>query len=868
MAQRPWLVLKFGGTSVASSSRWECVISILKQRLQEGYRPVLVCSAISGVSNKLEQLTKNISKHNDVESVLETIEQKHLNLGRELGLEDTKAIIANEWEQLKRLAMGISLLRQSSPQVTAQIMSLGELMLSKMAHKWLQNQDLDIGFVDMRSHLKAVKQEGTSDCQHYLAAVCDHMPDKEFQQTLEATNHKAFITQGFIASDCKGDTVVLGRGGSDTSAAYIGTKLEAEQVEIWTDVPGMFTSDPREVPSAKLLLNLDYDEAQELATSGAKVLHPRCIDPLQSQGIKLRIGWTERPEFAGMSIAQEGAPSARVKAVIAKKDIHMISMDSLGMWHQVGFLADVFNCFRKHGLSIDLIATSQSNVTVTLDSISNVIEPQALEVLCDDLKQFCQPRLIGPVAAVSLVGKNIRSIIHEIGPALEAFEEKQIHLISQSASDLNFTFTVEEEDASRMVQKLHSLFFSETHDPEVFGPSWSDLFKKKDQDLDEKKAPWWKHESQQLLQIAEENSPCYVYHEPTLKAAASALDNKEVIARVNYAMKANSHPDILRLFYARGFGFDCVSLGEINYLLELFPQMDCSQILFTPNFAPINEYIEAFSLGCIVTLDNVDVAYAHPDVFKGKEVFLRVDPDVGKGHHKHVRTAGVQSKFGVSGSDIVGFKDFAQSIDLKVTGLHVHVGSGIRSPETWAENAVFLAELAKQFEHVKVLDLGGGLGVVEKPGQQALETEMVLASCQKVRKAYPDYELWLEPGRFLVAEAGIILSKVTQLKSKGDKNFVGVDVGMNSLLRPSLYGAYHEIVNLSKIDSELEMKADVVGPICETGDVVGYARSLPETREGDCMLVATAGAYGRVMASSYNQRQPAKEIYLSMPNGE
>ncbi|MFK7825095.1 MAG: bifunctional aspartate kinase/diaminopimelate decarboxylase [Oligoflexales bacterium] len=863
MVQRPWLVLKFGGTSVANSSRWETIARILKQRLQEGYRPILVCSAISGVSNQLEALTKNITKNSELDLVLDSIEQKHLNLAKQLGLKDFNGIIASEWDQLKRLAMGISLLRFSSPQVSAQILSLGELMLSKIAYKWLQSQDLNIGFVDIREHLKTLDQEGISDYQHYLSAVCDFRPDANFQKFLAEESHQAFITQGYIASDGQGETVVLGRGGSDTSAAYIGAKLTAEQVEIWTDVPGMFTSDPKEVPSAKLLLNLDYDEAQELATSGAKVLHPRCIDPLRKQSIKLRIGWTERPEFAGMSIAAVGSPSARVKAVIAKKDIHMISMDSLGMWHQVGFLANIFNCFRKHGLSIDLIATSQSNVTVTLDSIANVIESQTLDSLCEDLKKFCQPHLIGPVAAVSLVGKNIRSIIHEIGPALEAFEEKQIHLISQSASDLNFTFTVEEDDAARMVQKLHSLFFSETHDPEIFGSSWNDLFKKKDERQIDKYLHWWQADSNELLKIASENSPCYVYHEPTLISAAKSINSKEIFGRINYAMKANSHPDILRLFNNQGFGFDCVSLGEIEYLRKLFPEIDCTKILFTPNFAPIVEYKKAFELGCVVTLDNVNVAYAHPGIFRNKEIFLRIDPDVGKGHHKHVRTAGVQSKFGIASSDIPKFNDFSDSINLKVTGLHVHVGSGIRSPETWAENAVFLAEIAKRFEHVKVLDLGGGLGIVEKPGQQALDTEAVLSSCEKVKKAFPEYELWLEPGRFLVAEAGVILTKVTQIKSKGTKNFVGVDVGMNSILRPSLYGAYHEIVNLSQLDSELKMKADIVGPICETGDVIGHSRSLPETKEGDCLLVATAGAYGFVMASSYNKRQPAAEVYLS-----
>ena len=161
-----------------------------------------------------------------------------------------------------------------------------------------------------------------------------------------------------------------------------------------------------------------------------------------------------------------------------------------------------------------------------------------------------------------------------------------------------------------------------------------------------------------------------------------------------------------------------------------------------------------------------------------------------------------------------------------------------------------------------MLDLGGGLGVPEKPGQKELDMTGLDASIAEIREANPQFEFWLEPGRYIVAEAGVLLTSVTQTKGKGAVRYVGVNTGMNSLIRPALYGAYHEITNLSRFGEPAEHVVNVVGPICETGDKLGTDRLLPDCREGDVLLIANVGAYGHVMSSSYNQREPAKEITI------
>ena len=657
--------------------------------------------------------------------------------------------------------------------------------------------------------------------------------------------------------------MLLGRGGSDMSAAYIASKVGAKRLEIWTSVPGMFTANPSQIPSARMLLNLDYEEAQELASSGAKVLHPRCIEPVRNAQIPLHIRWTDDPKAPSTEIGLTTSSTPQVKAISTKKGIHVISMESMGMWQQVGYLADIFNVFKDHNLSVDLISTSESNVTVTLDASSNVIDDGMFELLLSDLSSFCRPRRFGPCASLSLVGKQIRSILHKLGPVLSAFEDKQIYLMSQAASDLNLTFTISEEEVEKLLKSLHELLFSNISGSKTFGKTWTELFSKGNSVLNSNtELPWWVERKDQLLDLHQNQGPLYVYSKGVIRNRIDNLKKLPAVTRINYAMKANPHKEVIKTVADEGLCFDCVSLNEMKHVLEAVPGIDANRLLFTPNFAPIEEYEEAFKLGAVVNLDSLHPLEHHPDVFKGKQIMVRLDPGVAKGHHKHVRTAGVQSKFGVDLGQLDKLIQLSKTYDVEITGLHAHVGSGIKSPETWAETAVRLASYAEKIPSVKILDVGGGFGIPEKPNEPALDMNAAAETFRKFAQAYPQFEIWLEPGRYIAAECGILLTSVTQLKQKGSKTYVGIDTGMNSLIRPSLYGAYHHIVNLTSYDEQFESTVDVVGPICESGDVLGHARMFPATKEGDTVLISTAGAYGHVMSSNYNLRQAAKELMI------
>jgi diaminopimelate decarboxylase/aspartate kinase len=316
------------------------------------------------------------------------------------------------------------------------------------------------------------------------------------------------------------------------------------------------------------------------------------------------------------------------------------------------------------------------------------------------------------------------------------------------------------------------------------------------------------------------------------------------------------------VLHQAGFGFECVSPGELDHIRHLFPDLPTERLLYTPNFAPKSDYLHGFSAGAMVTIDNLHPLKHWPKIFEGRSILLRIDPGKGRGHHAHVRTAGRQSKFGIAPEDLDAVRAAVASAGATVVALHAHAGSGILSPDAWAETAAFLASVAADMPTVTALDLGGGLGIAEKPGQRPLDLEQVNQSLLDFKAQHPHLKLWMEPGRYLVAHAGVLLAKVTQIKTKGDVKYVGVETGMNSLLRPALYGAYHPIHNLSRQGDTCTDRVHIVGPICETGDVLGHARHLPKTVEGDVMLIGNTGAYGRSMSSEYNLRAPAIELIL------
>lgn len=854
-----WIVLKFGGTSVATLGNWTNIAGVVSERAASGARVLIVHSAVSGITDRLERLL-DAAVGEAYEAELRAIEERHRGLAAELGVPLGEEV-GRHLAELREIAAGISLVREVSDRTRARVMAAGELMATRIGASFLKARGLPVAWVDARTMLRASARHSASEKASVLSAVCGFSPDAALSERLDALP-AVIVTQGFIASDDDGNTVLLGRGGSDTSAAYLAAKLRAQRLEIWTDVPGMFSANPRATPTARLLRALHYDEAQEIATSGAKVLHPRCILPARQQRIPLHVFATQAPHLEGTVLSAEGGEGgAQVKAVCTKKGITLISMESPGMWHQVGFLADAFQVFKQHGLSVDLVSTSETNVTVSLDPAANTLDNNQVTALVADLSHLCRVQVIGPCASVSLVGRNIRAILHQLGGAFEFFEEQKIHLVSQAANDLNFTFVVDENQGDRLVEQLHELLIRPVPGDRVLGPTWQQLFGAPAA-AGARVPPWWRTRRSDLLAALGEREAAYVYDLATVRAAARALRGLKSIDRVHYSMKANPHREILRTLRDEGIEFECVSRGEVEHLTATCPEVEPQRILYTPNFAPREEYAWALERGVRVTVDNTFALTAWPGLFHGREIFLRLDTGVGRGHHTHVRTAGTRSKFGVPIAELPAFERAARAAGARITGLEAHVGSGIFDVTSWEHTARLLAGAARSLPEVRVIDVGGGLGIPERPDQPGVDLGRLDTLLAAVRAEHPGLEVWLEPGRYLVAAAGVLLARVTQLKRKGGVRFVGVATGMNSLIRPALYGSYHEIANLTRIDEPATEPVNIVGPICESADVLGHDRLLPVTEAGDVLVIANAGAYGHVMSSHYNLRSPATELIL------
>lgn len=857
-----WIVLKFGGTSVSKRHRWDNIGRIAAERGAHA-RVLVVVSALSGVTNALQAIAGEAGAHapDAPDPRIEALVQRHREFCAELGL-DAEAVLGERIAALRALGTDP---RASTRALDwqAEVLGQGELLSSTLGAAYLRAQGLDFGWCDAREWLHAVALPNQNAWSKRLSVSCGVEAADGWRARFDAQPQRLLLTQGFIARHPEGGTAILGRGGSDTSAAYFGALLNARRVEIWTDVPGMFSANPREVPDARLLTRLDYAEAQEIATTGAKVLHPRSIGPCREARVPMAILDTERPDLPGTRIEGGALTVPGVKAISRRNGIVLVSMESIGMWQQVGFLADIFERFKRHGLSVDMIGSSETNVTVSLDPSENLVSTDVLAQLSADLAEVCRVKVIAPCAAITLVGRGMRSLLHKLSDIWAAFGHERVHLISQSSNDLNLTFVIDEADAEGMVAQLHAeLIDSEAMpvaDATVFGPSWREIAHGRPQ----RAAPWWQARREALLEVAAQGTPAYVYDLATVRARARALLDVATIDRRFYAIKANAHPAILRALYALGFGLECVSQGEIEHVFVSVEGLDPRRVLFTPSFAPRAEYEAAFARGATVTLDNVEALRRWPETFRGRDLWLRLDLGRGDGHHAKVVTGGIASKFGLP---LVAFDDFvseARRLDVRITGIHAHLGSGIDTTAHWREVYAELAGFADAVGTVDTIDIGGGLPIPYKPDAEPFDLQAWGDGLAGIKTAYPRYALAIEPGRFLVAEAGVLLAHVTQVVEKQGVHRVGLDAGMHSLLRPALYGAWHGIHNLSRADEPHDAPCDVVGPICESGDVLGTGRRLPAaTREGDVVLVADAGAYGRVMSNTYNLRALPREHAL------
>ena len=853
-----WIVLKFGGSSVSHRERWDTIGDLAAARAVDGRRVLVVVSALSGVTNELAAIAAGTA---DAGARVEALVERHRAFALELGL-DPDVVVGPRLDALRTL---VAEPRAASRPLEwqAELLAQGELLSSTLGAAYLRARGLGFAWCDARDWLQAVALPNQIDWSRRLSVSCRREVAGDWRARFDAQPGAMLLTQGFIARHEDGGTAILGRGGSDTSAAYFGALLGAERVEIWTDVPGMFSANPREVPDARLLARLDYAEAQEICTTGAKVLHPRAIKPCRDAGVPMAILDTARPELPGTRIDGEAATVPGVKAISRRDGVVLVSMETIGMWQQVGFLADIFECFRRHGLSVDLIGSSETNVTVSLDPSENLVSTDVLSRLSEDLARSCRLKVIAPCTAITLVGRGMRSLLHRLSDVWATFGRERVHLVSQSSNDLNLTFVIDEADAEGLLQELHDELIESgampVREPGVFGPRWREL----EGGLRQRPTPWWHARRDELLALAAQGTPRYAYDPGTVRARARQLAGVPAVDRRFYAIKANPHPELLRLLVDEGFGLECVSAGELAHVFSAVPGLDPQRVLFTPSFAPITEYAEAFARGVTVTLDNVEALQRWPEVFGDRALWLRIDLGRGDGHHAKVVTGGLASKFGLQVDRIEAFLAAARAIGVRVVGLHAHLGSGVDTPDHWREVCDELCGIADRIGSIDTIDIGGGLPIPYREDDEPFDIAAWSAGLDDVKAAHPGFRLAIEPGRFLVAESGVLLLTATQVVEKGGIHRVGTDAGMNALMRPTLYDAWHDVHNLSRPADAGTIPFDVVGPICESGDVLGQQRPLPrDTAPGDVLLVADAGAYGMAMANTYNLRALPEESVL------
>ncbi len=454
------IVMKFGGTSVGSADRFREVLTIVKKNWQEGNTPVVVLSAMSGVTNALINCAGQAAKRNLDQTLkqLTAIRQSHLLLSSDL-LAKSKpdqasldADLAPLFDQLEVLLRGVSYLGELSKRSLDAISGFGELLSSKAFAAFAQTQGLSAAWLDARQFLITDEHFGAAN-----PLWNDLVPKTQALFTPLLKENLCVITQGFIGATTSGVSTTLGRGGSDYSASIIAVAMNAREIQIWTDVDGMMTADPRLVPEAIALSDVSFQEASELAYFGAKVLHPLTIKPAVQRKIPVRILNTLKPNSGGTLITEvpKKLPSdLDICSIASKKGLTAIFINSPGMLMAYGFLAKVFEIFARFETPIDLIATSEVSTSLTIDCTDR------LDKITEALSELGDVQVVDDVAIVTVVGRQFRQKSGIAGQVFKALSDINIIMISGGASDINLSCVVSATDADLAVKLLHKNFFT------------------------------------------------------------------------------------------------------------------------------------------------------------------------------------------------------------------------------------------------------------------------------------------------------------------------------------------------------------------------------------------------------------------------
>jgi diaminopimelate decarboxylase len=372
--------------------------------------------------------------------------------------------------------------------------------------------------------------------------------------------------------------------------------------------------------------------------------------------------------------------------------------------------------------------------------------------------------------------------------------------------------------------------------------------------------------------VKEFGSPLYVYNARTFRERYSLLIDSFGYPGVNiyYACKSNTNIGVMKIFRELGSRVDTVSPGEI--FISLKAGFNPGDILFTPNNPSPDELKYAIDSNIMTTIGSIPVMKEYIKLGGRKDICIRINPDIGFGHHNHCITGGPKSKFGIYFDQLDDAKRVSSELGLNIKGIHAHIGSGILIADHFLKAMDAILRSASKIEGLDFVDFGGGIGVPYKPGEEPFDIKFfgqkASLSMWNFSKVYgKELGFYFEPGKYLTAEAGFLLITVTNRKETPLYRFIGTDSGFNHLLRPILYGSYHHIINCSNPGGNPE-EVVVAGNICESGDLFTIGadgprpRSMPEIRIGDVLAISNAGSYGFSMASNYNSRPRPAEVLV------
>ena len=455
------IVCKFGGTSVQDAEAMTRLAEIIKARRDR--KPVVVASAMGKTTNKLLDAAVMASQGERQKAVdaIRALEDSHLAEARKLGIAVDKDwvydTVQDYFKKLRDLVKGLSALGELTPRITDAVASYGERLSTAILTEVLRRHGMQAELMDARECI-------ITDDNFIRATPIFELTNsaivKYLKPVLDAGKIPVF--QGFIGRSQSGITTTIGRGGSDYSAAIVGAALDAEDIQIWTDVDGVLTTDPRMVKEARRIRSISFEEAAELSYFGAKVLHPSTIIPAVKKNIPVRVLNSYRPENEGTVITETASPCDNpVKAISFKGGITVINVISTRMLMAYGFLKEIFETFARYKVPVDVVSTSEVSVSLTVDS-SVDIEP-----IVEDLKKIAEVTVERNKAIVCCVGHNLKNITNALYTAMRAMRNVRIQMISQGASAINITFVIDEERMSEAVQGLHAAFF-QTIDPRVF----------------------------------------------------------------------------------------------------------------------------------------------------------------------------------------------------------------------------------------------------------------------------------------------------------------------------------------------------------------------------------------------------------------